>query len=188
MDDSRMIAALHLSVYRCARAALLASRLLRRRLRQPCRPRAVRFPCFRFLRATVCGCCLRLRSVPLPCPSRSCLHVGHKSRPPKVRRGYGSRLCRYHDAMSLSRSSDCRKSAFVLLPVRPSPSFGRVADVVFHRYSFFLCTTAEKRERSLVLNIISIVARHRSCYSCKMIIIFNTAISYRPAPYGRQRG
>lgn len=104
VGDSRMIAALHLSVYRCARAARLASRLLRRRHRQPCRPRAVRFPCFRFLRATVCGCCLRLRYVPLPCPFRSCLFDGQRSRPLPAPTVYGSRLLSFVLVLILSQS------------------------------------------------------------------------------------
>ena len=63
-------------------------------------------------------------------------------------------------------------------------SFRRCADVMFHRTAFFLCTYAEKRDRGLVLNIISIVARQQSCYSCKMVIMVNTAITHSPRPPG----
>ena len=57
----------YLSVYRSARAARLASRLLRHRLRQPCRPRVVWLPCssssgLRF--AVVFYRCVRVASMP----------------------------------------------------------------------------------------------------------------------------
>ena len=79
--------------------------------------------------ATVRGCCLPLLFVSLPCPCRSCLHVGHRSHPPAVPQGYGLRLCRYHDAMSLSRSADYREEAFVH-ETKSVESFRRCADVM----------------------------------------------------------
>ena len=50
--------------------------------------------------------------------------------------------------------------------------------------AFFLCTTAEKRERLLSIKHNKHCCPAASCYSCKMIIIFNTAITHsraRPA-------
>lgn len=38
---------------------------------------------------------------------------------------------------------------------------------MFQRYAFFLCPSAEKRDRCLVLNIIGIVCRAASCYSVR---------------------
>lgn len=84
---------------------------------------------WQFPRATVRSCCLPLLSVPLPCPCRSCLYAGHRSHPPAVPQGYGSRLCRYHDTMSLPRSADYREEAFVH-ETESVESFRRCADVM----------------------------------------------------------
>ena len=57
---------------------------------------------------------------------------------------------------------------------------------MFQRYAFFLCPSAEKRDRCLVLNITGIVCRAETAIPSEMTIIFNTAISYVSAPSSRQ--
>lgn len=60
-----------------------------------------------------------------------------------------------------------RTDSFAALSVSSGPSPADFQPIMLQRYAFFLCTDAEKRERSLVLNIIGkfVIAGRKYRYS-----------------------